>query len=326
MVSRAEKKDLRHGLGRCWRILLLVVQYTLLMLTNQQIGEFIAEHRLPDRFSDLIHKYYSPLAAWVKRQHNPNETLFVGISGAQGTGKTTLADYLCLALEANAGWQVAALSMDDFYLTRSERNQLGESTHALLASRGVPGTHDMRMLANCIERLGMLGAGMSMPLPRFDKAQDDRSSPDSWPEVTGPVDVIILEGWCVGSAPQPGNTLVQPINLLEHEKDTDGAWRRYVNDQLRGTYASLFARLDKLIFLKAPNYDSVYRWRFEQERKLAAVNSDKATNIMDTQQLEQFMQHFERLTRANLARLPAVANVVIALDDNHDCIRCKFAE
>ncbi|MCZ6716761.1 MAG: hypothetical protein O6946_06825 [Gammaproteobacteria bacterium] len=87
------------------------------VLTNQQQKKFIAEHRLPDKFGDLIDAHYSPLAKWVMQRHEPGQTLFIGINGAQGTGKSTLAAFLRLALESNAGWRVAVLSIDDFYLT-----------------------------------------------------------------------------------------------------------------------------------------------------------------------------------------------------------------
>ncbi len=296
------------------------------MLTNQQNGEFIAEHGLPDRFSDLITKHYAPLVVWVANQQSPGKTLLVGISGAQGTGKTTLADYLRLALEVGFDWQVAVLSIDDFYLTRKERTQLAQNTHPLLATRGVPGTHDLHMLATCIEQLKLLGAGVRLSLPRFDKAHDDRSDRAFWPAVTGPVDLIILEGWCVGSAPEPDDALLSPINVLERDKDHDGSWRHYVNDQLKGSYSRLFTQLDKLVFLQASNFESVYRWRQEQEEKLAVSNPEHSTSIMNTGQLAGFMQYFERLTRANLATLPVIADVVLELDEQHHCVRCKYAE
>ena len=119
-------------------------------LTHQQIESFISEHRLPDTFLKLIDDHYSPLAEWVVARRQPGKTLFLGINGAQGTGKSTLADYLRLALEIEYDWHVAVLSIDDFYLTKAERTQLAEDVHPLLVTRGVPGTHDIQMLADCL--------------------------------------------------------------------------------------------------------------------------------------------------------------------------------
>ncbi len=289
------------------------------MLTNQQQEKFISKHRLPDKFGDLIAEHYSPLAKWVVQKREPDQTLFVGINGAQGTGKSTLAAFLRLALETNAGWRVAVLSIDDFYLTKAERGKSGERIHPLLATRGVPGTHDMPMLTACVENLRNLGAQASLSLPSFDKARDDRADPGAWPVIDGPVDLIILEGWCVGSKPQPDDALLQPVNSLERDEDPSGEWRRYVNQQLKGSYADLFAQLDTLIFLRAPDMGAVHRWRLEQEEKLSAATPADAGSVMDSEQVARFVQFFERLTRDNLVSLPEIADVVLELNYNHDC-------
>ena len=258
------------------------------------------------------------------QQHEPEQTLFVGINGAQGTGKSTLAAFLRLALESNAGWRVAVLSIDDFYLTKAERGELGKRIHPLLATRGVPGTHDMPMLAACVEKLRNLDAETSLSLPRFDKARDDHADPGAWPVIAGQVDLIILEGWCVGSKPQPDDRLVQPVNSLERDEDPSGEWRRYVNEQLKGSYADLFAQLDTLIFLRAPDMGAVHRWRLEQEEKLSAATPADSGSVMDSEQVARFVRFFERLTKENLVSLPEIADVVLELDYNHDCRRSYY--
>ncbi len=294
-------------------------------LNSGQIDDFIAQHRLPGKFRKLIDLHYLPLASWVESRRLPGETLFIGINGAQGTGKSTLADFIHLALESGANWRVAVLSIDDFYLTRAERKKLAERIHSLLETRGVPGTHDMQMLAACIHELTKPGSETSLALPRFDKSRDDRADPDTWPLVRGPVDLIILEGWCVGSTPQADVDLLESINLLECEEDALGEWRHYVNDQIKGSYTDLFDTLDALIFLQAPNFDAVYRWRLEQEKKLAAVTLKPATGIMNSKQIARFIQHYERLTRVNLATLPHAADVILELNENHDCVRSRYS-
>ncbi len=294
-------------------------------LTRQQIESFISEHRLPDTFFKLIEDHYSRLTEWLVTKRQPGKTMFLGINGAQGTGKTTLADYLKLALEMEYGWSVAVLSIDDFYLTKAERNKLAQDIHPLLMTRGVPGTHDVQVLADCLDRLRTLEADNTTTLPRFDKAHDDRASPDSWPTVAGPIDIIILEGWCVGSQPQSEESLSQAINTLEEHQDDSGSWRRYVNEQLQGPYAELFAQLDGLVCLQAPSFDAIYRWRVEQEEKLAESSGHSATNIMSREQIARFIQHYERLTRTNLETLPATADVVLELGDDHDCVRSYYA-
>ena len=294
-------------------------------LTLKQVEEFIYRHRLPDRFRNIIDEHYSRLTEWLVHKRQPGNTFLLGINGAQGTGKSTLADYLQLVLHVGYQWQVSVLSIDDFYLTKAERKQLGKQVHPLLETRGVPGTHNVSMLTDCITELRNLNATETVLLPRFDKALDDRINSDCWPIVTGPIDLIILEGWCVGSTPQADDALSQPINFLEQQKDASGDWRRYVNKQLEGLYAELFAQLDALVFLQAPNFDAIYRWRQEQEEKLAASTPHKVTEIMGSNQIALFIQHYERLTKANLAALPVTADVILELDDNHDYVRSCYA-
>ena len=96
-------------------------------------------------------------------------SLLAGIAGAQGTGKTTLARALIPAL-AERGLHAAAISLDDFYLTLAEREQLGRAVHPLLAIRGMPGTHDLALAHAVLDQLQRLPAGTTVDVPRFDKA------------------------------------------------------------------------------------------------------------------------------------------------------------
>jgi D-glycerate 3-kinase len=288
------------------------------------VDEFVARHGLPRGFRELIAGHYAPLAAWLIDQRVPRQTMFAGIAGAQGTGKSTLAEFLRGALAADAGWRVAVLSLDDFYLTRAERGRLATRIHPLLATRGVPGTHDVGLLAACLADLRRLRAGQVMRVPRFDKARDDRADAPSWPSVTGPVDLIVLEGWCVGCPPEPAASLTWPINALERERDADGRWRRFVNDQLAGAYADLFAELGRLIFLRAPSLAAIRRWRLEQERQLRMESPADAGGRMNDAQVAEFVAYFERLTRWSCDTLPEVADVVLELDEAHRCVRSRY--
>lgn len=293
-------------------------------MTPGQLRAFIARHRLPGGFERLVTEHYSRLCAWLAARLHAGTPFLLGINGAQGTGKSTLADYLQHALGADYGLRVAVLSLDDFYLRRAERQRLAAAVHPLLATRGVPGTHDIAMLKDCLAALRRLDASSTLALPRFDKARDDRAPRASWPEVSGPVDLVVLEGWCVGSTAQTDDELSSPVNALEAEHDATGAWRRYVNDRLGTDYADVFADIDALVFLCAPGFDAVHRWRLEQEQKLAAGPDGVSSRLMDSTELARFIQHYERITRANLAALPQRADAVLWLDDDHGCRRTEF--
>ncbi|MDH3276208.1 MAG: hypothetical protein OEM99_16890 [Gammaproteobacteria bacterium] len=290
------------------------------VIFDQQVSDFLSRHRLPPEFRRVAEQHYLPLAKRLLQIRDGERQLLLGVNGAQGTGKSTLADFLRLATESMFGWNVAVLSIDDFYYTLAERKALADEVHPLLKTRGVPGTHDTDMLARYLERLQKLAESERIALPRFDKAIDNRADEARWPVVEGPIDLVILEGWCVGTQAQSDAELQQPVNAREREEDPDGVWRRYVNNQLKANYEPIFSKLDALIFIGAPNFDAILRWRLEQEEKLAAASPSGSSGLMNEQQMIRFIQFYERLTRANLATLPDRADFVFRLDDSHAII------
>ena len=287
------------------------------------LDAFTRRTRLPDAFRSSAEAHFLPLAHYLaSQQRKAGCPLIAAINGGQGTGKTTLAAFLECALPEIASLRAAVVSLDDFYLTRAGRQRLAAEVHPLLETRGPAGTHDVRWLAECLDGLRTLQPGETLRLPQFDKATDDRAPESAWREVAGPVDVILFEGWLVGSRPLPPAALERPINALERDQDPDGRWRRYVNTRLATDYAELFERIDRLVFLEAPDVDAVYRWRLEQERRLATQRSGDA--IMDEAGVARFLEYFERTTRDNLERLPEVADAVLMLDAEHRCVAHRF--
>jgi len=236
--------------------------------------------------------------------------LIVGICGAQGSGKSTLAKAL-----AHRFPRTATLSLDDLYLTRAERAALARTRHPLFATRGAPGTHDIALGRATLDALR---AGEPVRLPRFDKASDDRSSPEVWPEVSPPYDLVVFEGWCVGAVPQAAEALAAPINELERTEDSDGCWREAVNAALAGPYQDLFARLDMLVLLAAPDWETVGQWRQDQEACLRRTAGEGA-GVMDEAAVARFIQHYERLTRHILQEMPGRADLVLRLSADRTC-------
>ena len=284
----------------------------------------VEDHRIPPECAEHLAGIYLPLSAWLAAQRN-KPTLVLGINGAQGSGKSTLADFLGRILEAGFGLRVAALSIDDFYLARAERERLARQIHPLLHTRGVPGTHDVNLGLATIRALRSAEPGTLTPLPAFDKAQDDRRPAQEWPQFRGRPDAILFEGWCVGTAPQPEEALALPVNALEAGEDADGRWRRYVNERLRAEYAELFGEQDRLVMLKVPGMDSVFEWRALQERKLAeSLPPGSPHRLMDAGGIERFVMHYERLTRHILAEMPGRADLVLHLDGNHRFTRIQL--
>ena len=282
------------------------------------VAALIARERLPAQYVAVVDRWWRPLAAkiaaWRSASGGP---LVIGVNGAQGSGKSTLCAFLEHALLPDLGLSAVTLSLDDLYLTRDARAALARNVHPLLATRGAPGTHDVALGCAILDAMRR---GESVALPRFSKALDDRLPPDRWATAPASPDLILFEGWCVGATPEPVEALATPVNHLEAEEDRDGVWRRYVNDQLAGAYAGLFARLDRLVMLRPPGFDSVLENRMLQERKLRdrPVMGGRA---MTDDEVRRFVCHYERLTRHMFRTLPGTADLLVTLDAGLDVAR-----
>lgn len=292
---------------------------TALVTKHQRddFAAFLAREQLPASYASFIDVALEPIAERIARAAMGAARLVVGVTGAQGSGKSACAGALALLL-GDRGLKAAVLSIDDFYLTKAERRRLASHVHPLLATRGVPGTHDVALGIELIERLCHAG---SVAIPRFDKGVDDRKPCAEWDEIEGPVDVVLLEGWCVGARPQPMAALAEPINEFERRCDPDGAWRRYAADALAGPYQDLFDRIGFQALLRAPNSEIVLGWRLEQERKLRRRFPGRGQSDA---QIRIFIQHYERLTRWIDADMPKRADVVIKLSQARAPLTIEF--
>jgi len=91
--------------------------------------------------------------------------------------------------------------------------RLGASLQAkadnkLLQVRGNAGTHDLQLGAETLKSLqSAVSPDAEVAVPRYDKSQNqgkgDRADRSSWPQVQGPIDVILFEGWMLGFSPVP---------------------------------------------------------------------------------------------------------------------------
>lgn len=263
---------------------------------------------------------YLPVAMDLLRRRESigDGPLMVGINGAQGSGKSTMLALLLRMFEQVLNVRCAGLSIDDLYLTREERQTLGARVHPLLATRGVPGTHDVALAHRVLDALSSPRTG-KVAVPAFDKAVDDRQLEVNWPQFDVPCELVILEGWCVGARAEPDTALSTPCNVLEADQDPGLRYRRYVNRCLAEQYQSLFDRLDVLIMLKVPSFECVQRFRTEQEhallRRLLQVNPQ--ATVMSDEQVARFVEHFERLTRWMLHEMPTRADVLVTVEDDH---------
>ena len=217
------------------------------------------------------------------------------------------------------------MSLDDFYLGRAARARLAATVHPLFMTRGVPGTHDVQRGLHCLRQLRRFQGGTVCALPSFSKATDEALGPEHERPVLQAPDLVLFEGWCVGTSAQETDALVAPVNELERSEDLDGRWRLHVNRQLAGPYAEWFAELDALVYLQAPAWRQVREWRARQEHETAARNQGQSF-LLEANARERFMQHYQRLTEHALRTLPATAQAVLRLSADHEVIEASYRD
>ncbi len=282
---------------------------------------FLEQQRLDFAYLREAQRWFAPLAESLASHRNsaalpPRDIpLLVAVNGCQGSGKTTLCAYLAASLQAQFGLRALPLSLDDFYLTRAQRLGLAAAVHPLLATRGVPGTHDMALLNTTLDLLLAPTGTDPVSVPRFDKARDDRRRRSLWDRVEGRLDFVLLEGWCLGARPQSAAELARPVNELERLEDPDAFWRKYVNEALRRDFLPLYERVDQWVMLQAPSFASVFQWRLEQEHKLASSPAADKRAVMTDGQVASFIQYYQRLTQHCLEMLPPLVDYLFSLDE-----------
>ncbi|KAJ7686470.1 hypothetical protein B0H17DRAFT_1013424 [Mycena rosella] len=250
------------------------------------------------------------LLAHILQAVSKPRPLFVALQGPQGSGKSYLSGLLANELRSRS-LNVALLSLDDIYLPHAGLVSLSEThpDNALWRGRGQPGTHDVLL---GLQVLTGLQDGELVEMPRFEKSlfdgEGDRLPLGSEGTVvaTPPVDVVLLEGWCVG---------FYPIPLGEIDARWDGAWAEerqqlgmgesarkedvlQVNERLKdyiplwdffdifvqvGPFPNVGCVYLTLLLLKLQPSPSpqksplsvIYKWRLEQEHYMKAHNGGK---------------------------------------------------
>lgn len=232
------------------------------------------------------------LGTFVEQQRRLEQRV-IFVSGAQGSGKTTSAQMI-----ANSHSDVAVLSLDDFYLPKSDRLKLAERISPLFATRGPPGTHDIRLLNKTIIDLIQSSKDDEVRIPIFDKIIDDRCNPSEWHFLKGGPEIIIVEGWLMGVNPKISSLSSSPLNAVE-AMDKDGAWRKYQEEQLASEYASLWDISNSYFHIIAPAFDAVKIWRAQQEETTLGLPSG-TLSAKQHKWVNDFIMYYERLTQRML--------------------------
>ena len=202
-----------------------------------------------------------------------------------------------------------------FILSSHQRKLLAKRHNTnLFETRGVPGTHNLKLLSQTIRNLK--NNKFPLFLPVFDKVADNKKK---YQRKVNKVDLIILEGWCVGSKPIDPNYLKKNINDLEKVGDSNLLWRTAYNNALV-EYQKLFNKFSYYIFIKIPSWDFVIDWKYKQELRLRSLKSDNRLK----KSLYQFIKYYEKLSKWMSLTTPSYCNILITLDKNQSIKKITY--
>jgi len=262
-----------------------------------------------ERDQNRIFRFYLPVFAWslhvVNRlqrdERRKQHGVIIGLQCPQGGGKTTLTAALQKLFDLEQR-RCVSLSIDDFYLTRREQEALARAfpENPLLGSRGNPGTHDISLALQVLNEVVAApypGEHAEVAVPRYDKSAfqglGDRAPPEQWPLVSRPVDVVFLEGWCLG---------FRPLALHERPATMDPITLRHlmqVDRFLAEDFSRLYPLLDAFIViaLDGPKLSEslriVYQWRLEAEQQMRAAGRPAMTDEQVYAFVDKFMPAYK---------------------------------
>jgi D-glycerate 3-kinase len=256
-----------------------------------------------------------PLAMQLADERSKLERpLIQGILGGQGTGKTTLAGVIILILR-HLGYSTIAVSIDDLYKTYADRQKLLEKDSKLIW-RGPPGTHDVTLGIELLDRVCQCDRDEPIFIPRFDKSLHNGAGDRVEPESVTQVDIVLFEGWFVGAIPVDESAFENPPAPIITPEDKKFA--KDTNERLK-EYLPLWERLDRLIVLYPVDYRLSKQWRKEAEQKLQAISKEK---VMSDDEIDRFVDYFWRslhpeLFITPLTKNPNLVDLVIEIDAEH---------
>ncbi|EUC29173.1 hypothetical protein COCCADRAFT_29709 [Bipolaris zeicola 26-R-13] len=255
-----------------------------------------------------IRKALETLLPRIQKQHaeSPDTPIILGITGLQGSGKSTWASTLVKLLSEDHGLYSITVSLDDFYKTHTEllerRNQ--DPANKLYRTRGQPGTHDEALAQSFFQELKNWSAtdgNKHLAIPSFDKSrfngEGDRAPEHSWPRITRKPAVVIFEGWCLGFTPVSPSFIQQKHALalqdklavntpaqhqVSHLLEVNECLKRYCDTFMGPSHFHYFVHID------TEDLGNVYKWRLEQEHRLIEERGEG----MEDQRVREFIDGY----------------------------------
>ncbi|KAF3011270.1 hypothetical protein E8E13_011678 [Curvularia kusanoi] len=245
----------------------------------------------------------------IKQQRDKSsKPIVLGITGLQGSGKSTWAAKIVEILTVEHQLQTITVSLDDFYKTHDgliqQRDQ--DPNNKLYRVRGQPGTHDEELAARLFQELERYSGEDKLRIPSFDKSQfsgeGDRAPMSDWPTVTQKPDVVVFEGWCVGFQPLPTSAVEEKHTLALAGKLSVNTPAQHktshlleINENLR-RYCDAFMgpqHFDFFIHIDTSDLRNVYIWRLEQEHKMVAAKGSGMSDDQVRAFIDGYMPSYE---------------------------------
>ncbi|PWI67231.1 hypothetical protein PCL_04393 [Purpureocillium lilacinum] len=282
----------------------------------------------------------------------------LGLSGVQGSGKSTWAAALAHRLTDKHNLHTRTISLDDLYLDHDDLLSLKQNNfgNKLLQARGQPGTHDEKLAQSFLTEVLAPSLGSDrrarIKWPAYDKSlnngQGGRVPVSEWELVSldERLDVLIFEGWCLGFQPLPQDELREKRRMSESSPPSQ---TQKVTERLTETlqfhdlehlllinaslkrYCETFMgpeTFDSFVHLTTDDLSRVYCWREDQEEALRR----KGKPAMAKEDVIKFVQgympayelYLERLNERSLFQSSPLAvgkkHIRVVLDNNRNVV------
>ncbi len=90
-----------------------------------------------------LNNFFLPISEKIYRNYlNNKKTKIIGLTGGQGSGKSTISQILKIILKEGFNLNTVIFSIDDFYKTLQERKAMSKKVNPLFLTRGVRCTHN----------------------------------------------------------------------------------------------------------------------------------------------------------------------------------------
>jgi D-glycerate 3-kinase len=242
-----------------------------------------------------------------KHEQSP-DPIILGISGLQGSGKSTWASKIVETLTSQHQLYTITISLDDLYKKHDDlvAQRDRDVDNKLYRTRGQPGTHEEQLGAKFFEELRSYRGEGELKIPSFDKSkfdgQGDRAPESDWPTISRKPDVVVFEGWCVGFQPLPAGAVEEkyksaqdgklPINTpaqhqLKHLLEVNDNLKRYCDEFMGPQHFDFFIHID------TNDLQNVYTWRLQQEHKMIEAKGSGMSDEQVRAFIDGYMPSYE---------------------------------